>query len=65
MENRETHQINEFEKLIDDIGNEYAIFEYQEGIEKRPRKSLHSIHAPSTPVAAQGNKAATWQKQRK
>jgi hypothetical protein len=39
MENRETHQIHEF-KLIDDFGNEYAIFEYQEGIEKRSLKWL-------------------------
>jgi hypothetical protein len=37
MQNRETHQTNEFE-LIDDHGNEYTIFEYQEGIEKRSLK---------------------------
>jgi hypothetical protein len=28
-----THQISEF-KLIDDQGNEYTIFEYQDGMEK-------------------------------
>ena len=54
MENRETHQINEF-KLVDDIGNEYAIFEYQEGIEKPSLKWLKtgpSLVSPSdgTPV---------------
>ena len=39
MQNRETQQINEFE-LIDDHGNEYAIFEYQEGIQKPSLKRL-------------------------
>ena len=28
-----THRVNEF-KLIDDQGNEFTIFEYQEGIDK-------------------------------
>ena len=37
MQNRETQQVNEFE-LIDDQGNEYTIFEYQEGIQKRSLK---------------------------
>ena len=37
MQERETQQINEFE-LIDDLGNEYTIFEYQEGIQKRSLK---------------------------
>jgi len=37
MQDRETQQINEFE-LIDDLGNEYTIFEYQEGIQKRSLK---------------------------
>jgi hypothetical protein len=32
MQNREKQQVNEFE-LIDDHGNEYTIFEYQEGIQ--------------------------------
>ena len=34
---RETQQVNEFE-LIDDHGNEYTIFEYQEGIQNRSLK---------------------------
>ena len=33
MENRKTHQVNEF-KLVDDHGKEYTVFEYQEGTEK-------------------------------
>ena len=33
MENRKTHQVNEF-KLVDDHGEEYTAFEYQEGTEK-------------------------------
>ena len=33
MENRKTHQVNEF-KLVDDHGKEYKVFEYQEGAEK-------------------------------
>ena len=33
MENRKTHQVNEF-KVIDDHGMEYTVFEYQEGTEK-------------------------------
>ena len=33
MENRKTHQVNEF-KLVDDHGKEYTAFEYQEGTEK-------------------------------
>jgi hypothetical protein len=33
MENKKTHQVNEF-KLVDDHGNEYTVFEYQEGTEK-------------------------------
>ena len=37
MQNREKQQVNEFE-LIDDHGNEYTIFEYQEGIQKRSLK---------------------------
>jgi hypothetical protein len=37
MQHRETQQINEFE-LIDDHGNEYIIFEYQEGMQKRSLK---------------------------
>jgi hypothetical protein len=43
MQNTETHQINEFE-LIDDHGNEYTIFEYQEGIEKRSLKWIATTH---------------------
>ena len=37
MENRKTHQVNEF-KLVDDHGKEYTVFEYQEGIEKQSLK---------------------------
>jgi hypothetical protein len=37
MQNREKQQVNEFE-LIDDHGNEYTIFEYQEDIQKRSLK---------------------------
>ena len=33
MENRKTHQVNEF-KLVDYDGKEYPVFEYQEGTEK-------------------------------
>jgi hypothetical protein len=33
MENRKTHQVNEF-KLVDGHGKEYTVFEYQEGTEK-------------------------------
>jgi hypothetical protein len=33
MENRKTHQVNEF-KLVDDHGKEYTVLEYQEGTEK-------------------------------
>jgi hypothetical protein len=33
MENRKTHQVNEF-KLVDYDGKEYTVFEYQEGTEK-------------------------------
>ena len=33
MENRRTHQVDEF-KLVDDHGKEYTVFEYQEGTEK-------------------------------
>ena len=33
MENRKTHQVNEF-KVVDDHGKEYTVFEYQEGTEK-------------------------------
>ena len=33
MENRKTHQVNEF-KLVDDHGMEYKVFEYQERAEK-------------------------------
>jgi hypothetical protein len=33
MENRKTHQVNEF-KLVDDHGQEYTVFENQEGTEK-------------------------------
>ena len=33
MENRRTHQVNEF-KLVDDRGKKYTVFEYQEGTEK-------------------------------
>ena len=39
MQNREKQQVNEFE-LIDDHGNEYTIFEYQEGIQKRSLKRI-------------------------
>ena len=41
MQNREKQQVNEFE-IIDDHGNEYTIFEYQESIQKR---SLNWIKA--------------------
>ena len=33
MDNRETRQMSEI-KLIDDHGNKYTVFEYQEGAEK-------------------------------
>jgi hypothetical protein len=44
MENRKTHQVNEF-KLVDDHGKEYTVFEYQEGIEKPSLKWIKA--APS------------------
>ena len=37
MENRKTHQVNEF-KLVDDDGKEYTVFEYQEGTETQSLK---------------------------
>jgi hypothetical protein len=33
MENRKTHQVNEF-KVVDDHGKEYTVSQYQEGTEK-------------------------------
>ena len=44
MENRKTHQVNEF-KLVDDHGKEYTVFEYQEGTEKPSLKWIKA--APS------------------
>ena len=41
MENRETRRISEF-KLIDDNGEEYTVFEYQEGTEKRSLKWIEA-----------------------
>jgi hypothetical protein len=37
MDNRKTHQVNEFE-VVDDDGKKYTLFEYQEGTEKRSLK---------------------------
>jgi len=50
MQNKETQRINEFE-LIDDHGNEYTIFEHQEGKQKPSLKWISWFRlSDGTPV---------------